>query len=260
MTKIFGILNVTPDSFSDGGENFSSEQAIHNAIQMSGEGADIIDIGAESTRPGAETLTTEEEWQRLEPVLTSLSSAPITISLDSRNPETAKKALQFRNVKILNDVTGFQNSEMLSLAAENDVSICVMHSLTVPADKQVVLTGDPVEEITHWMKEKLAHLTKHKISPQNIIFDPGIGFGKTAEQSLQLIQKIDKIVSLAHEMGAKLLVGHSRKSFLNAAFEELSQERDFETAEITKHLAAQNIDYVRVHNVKINHEAIKQIT
>ncbi len=264
--KIFGILNLTPDSFSDGGEFISTEKAVAQARKMMDRGALAIDIGAESTRPDAELITPEVEWQRLKPVLNSLSSPygstigsprkdpavkpqdDVVISIDTRNPTTARRALQYNNVKYLNDVSGFTNPEMLAIAANAGVHIIAMHSLSVPADKDITLTAPPVKTLLEWFSFKLIEFTKSGIDPEKIIFDPGIGFGKTPEQSRELIKHAPELARACHKLGCRILYGHSRKSFLGGDI----ASRDVETAEISRYLQSAGVDYIRVHNIELN--------
>jgi 2-amino-4-hydroxy-6-hydroxymethyldihydropteridine diphosphokinase/dihydropteroate synthase len=245
-TKIFGILNLTPDSFSDGGKN----PTIDDAHELITQGAFAVDIGAESTRPNAETISLDEEWNRLKPFLDSTKD--ITISLDTRNYETAKKALNYPCVKYLNDVCGFNDQRMLEHAAQSGVEIIVMHSLTVPADKNIVLQTPVIPTLKSWMRERYEALTKAGITPEKIIFDPGIGFGKTAEQSQEIIRNAADFADFAHKLGCKILYGHSRKRFLNVPMEK----RDIETAAISRYLCGANVDFIRVHNVEINQKTI----
>ena len=188
--KIFGILNITPDSFSDGGVHLDNPLAAARAMLK--EGAEYIDVGVESTRPGASKLTWYKEWQRLEPFLT-YDSKKIPLSIDTYHPETAEKALKFPQVEYINDVSGLKNDDMARIIAENQAKIIVMHSLTVPADKQVVIQGDPVKELSNWIEELSLRLKNFKIPTENVIIDIGIGFGKTAEQSIELLRHIKNI-------------------------------------------------------------------
>jgi dihydropteroate synthase len=244
--QIFGILNLTPDSFSDGGKN----PTVNDACEMITQGAYAIDIGAESTRPGAETISHEEELKRLKPFLDSATDIPL--SLDTRNFETAHWALSYKNIKYLNDVSGFNDARMIKLAADTKVNIIVMHSLTVPADKDIILKTPVIPTLKTWMKEKFQELREAKIAAEKIIFDPGLGFGKNPEQSREIVANAADLATFAHNLGCKILYGHSRKSFLQVT----PEKRDIETATISRYLCAANIDYVRVHNVEINQKAI----
>lgn len=252
--KIFGILNVTPDSFSDNIEGLSTEDIAKKGYEMMREGADYIDIGAESTRPNATPLTAQEEWARLEPVLKIAKNLPT--SIDTYRPETAEAALKFPQVEYINDVSGLKNPEMARVISENNAKLILMHSLTVPADKSVIIQGDPIIELSAWIEERFSTLKEYQIPAKNVIIDIGLGFGKTAEQSIELLKNIGVLTKLVHEKGGKTLVGHSRKSFLTHFTSKPANERDFETALITQHLYAQNVDYVRVHDVQSNKQAI----
>jgi dihydropteroate synthase len=238
MTKLVAIVNVTPDSFSDGGQNFSPDAAIAAAHRFIAEGADIIDIGAESTRPGATPLSPDEEWERLEPVLAGLRGVPF--SVDTRHADTACKALE-AGASWINDVSGFSDALMLAVAKSSDCKLVVMHSLTIPADKNIVMPdGDVVKTILAFGKARIKILKKAGIAQGHIIFDPGIGFGKTAAQSMDIIRGIKRFAAL----GVPILVGHSRKSFLS----ELG-DRDEATLAVSQYLVSQGVEYLRVHEV-----------
>lgn len=252
-TQIIGILNITPDSFSDGGQFASPKDAAKAAKAMISQGAIAVDIGAESTRPKAKPLTWQEEWERLEPVLKLTKDVPV--SIDSYHPETVERALVFPQIEYINDVSGFKNLDMCRLAAKSKKKLIVMHSLTVPADTKIVIDGDATTELENWIQSTMARLKNFQIAAKNVIFDIGIGFGKTAEQSIELIKNIENLSELTHQLGAKMLVGHSRKSFLSKFTDKNFNNRDFETAIFTSFFATQNVDYVRVHNVPLNYQA-----
>lgn len=241
--ELVGIINITPDSFSDGGESFSPQDALNNILRLVDEGVDIIDIGAESTRPNATAITQEEEWARLEPTLSRLTGFPIPISVDTRYAETAKKALAL-GVRWINDVSGFADADMVAVVRDSNCNLVVMHSLSVPADKNVILPidADPVELIISWAKTRIAELEKAGIKHERIIFDPGIGFGKNAEQSQKIIDGLAKF----RELNVPILIGHSRKSFIQVA----PGDKDDATIKISQFLAENGVDYLRVHNVK----------
>lgn len=244
-TQLVGILNVTPDSFSDGGRHFSPQQAASAITRMVAEGADIIDIGAESTRPGAAPLTPAQEWQRLEPVLALLGNYKgMRFSLDTRHAETARRSLA-SGIGWINDVSGFASPAMLDVAAEAECGLVAMHSLSVPADKNIVMAedADVVEEIIAFGRERIAALRGRGVAAGRIVFDPGIGFGKTAAQSHAILRGIERFRCL----GVKLMVGHSRKSFLGAA--EAGAGRDAATLAVSGALMRQGVEYLRVHDV-----------
>lgn len=242
MTQIVGILNVTPDSFSDGGRYLDPIQAVRQAEQLHQQGADIIDIGAESTRPGGEAITPEQEWSRLEPVLKALSGK-YTLSIDTRHPETVQKARNY-NIEYLNDVTGLSNPKMIEAVKNIDAKLIIMHSLTVPVDKSITIPEDQnvIEVINQWIEERIMTLEQQGIAPHRLIIDPGIGFGKTAAQSYQIIHEIDQLDT----KGRPLYLGYSRKSFLGAS---TTEEQDIQTQNITQTLKGKNIAYIRLHKV-----------
>lgn len=238
MTKLVGILNLTPDSFSDGGK-YEGEFAIKRLDQLIEEGADVVDIGAESTRPNATPLSAEEEWARLAPFFKNLKPEHLktTLSLDTRHAESALRALDV-GFQWINDVSGFASQAMREVVAGYDCTCVAMHSLSVPADKNVTLPEgcDVIAELRIWASQIGDWRLKNKI-----ILDPGIGFGKTAAQSWEIINRIDELKVL----GFPLLIGHSRKSFLSSS----QAGREAATLELSQKLIAKNIDYLRVHDV-----------
>ncbi len=254
MTKLMGIVNVTPDSFSDGGDAFSTENALAAIEQLIAGGADIIDIGAESTRPGATPLSPEEEWQRLDELFLFLPkfAGQALFSLDTRHAETAKKAVSY-GVHIINDVSGFSDADMVKAVRDSSCKLVVMHSLSVPADKNIVLAEDVdvVAEVLAWAQERIKTLENAGVAKHRIIFDPGIGFGKTAPQSLVLVNGIERIA----ELGVPILVGHSRKSFLAG----ISADRDEATLAVSQYLAQKKVDILRVHDVAAHKKMLGEI-
>ena len=273
MTKLVGIVNVTPDSFSDGG----AYQANEKIAELIKYGADIIDIGAESTRPNAVLLSPEEEWQRLEPVIKNIDFASYSNealgqlseatsdqvgaqpalcmnaiknpcwSFDTRHIETAQKLIASSKSQIfINDISC--NEKMYELAQEYGCKVIFTHTLSIPANPKITLPEnvDAVEELYNWAARLLE---KHP----NIIIDVGIGFGKTAQQSLSIIKNISRIKSL----GAEIMVGHSRKSFLSLFCHKPAKERDPETLVISSYLIGQKVDYLRVHDVRSHASLLK---
>mgnify|MGYP002784396321 CR=1 FL=1 len=255
-TSLVGIINVTPDSFSDGGSSVHFEEASALARKMVKEGASVIDIGAESTRPGAKTISPDEEWKRLGPALEAIRKTDLNawISVDTRNFETAQKAILL-GIDWINDVSGLENQKMIELVANNAVNVVVMHNLGIPADKNLTISENenPVQIVTEWAKNKILQLEKYGIKKERIIFDPGIGFGKTAQQSLDIVMNIASL----RQLGVRLLVGHSRKSFLNIFTEKKPEQRDYETSIFSSYLANAGVDYLRVHNISVNKNAIE---
>ena len=254
MTQLVGILNLTPDSFSDGGKYNSLEKAIEQADALMEAGADIIDVGAESTRPGAIALTAAEEWQRLEPVLVALCNQGLPVSLDSYHPENVKKTLAL-GIAWVNDVTGFSDKAMVEVVKYSTANLGLMHNLGIPANPAQTLLPqeDVVAVVLAWAKEKIQVLTGQGIDKERIIFDPGIGFGKTAAQSLELLRRIDTF----HTLGVELLVGHSRKSCFSVLTHSNAKDRDPETYAASVYLAEKGVQFLRVHEVGGNARALK---
>ena len=244
MTQLIGILNVTPDSFS--GDGALGDQALTHAVQLVRDGADMLDVGAESTRPGAAPLTPEEEWERLAPVLATLATQPLPLSLDTRHAETAQRALNL-GIRTINDVSGLRDPTMLALLAQHDGDIVVMHALTIPADPAQVLAPDvdPIAAILRWKNETTVRAIAFGIAPERLIYDPGIGFGKTPQQSLALVLAAAQL----KQSGGRWLFGHSRKSFLTLFTDEKAAARDPLTLAFSAMLARAGADYLRVHNI-----------
>jgi 2-amino-4-hydroxy-6-hydroxymethyldihydropteridine diphosphokinase/dihydropteroate synthase len=260
--QLVGILNVTPDSFSDGGNFLDPSQAINQFKQLVIDGAEIIDIGAEATNPRAIAISAKEEWRRLEPVLSGIllaaSELPILpkISIDTRHPWVAEQAL-LKGVNWINDVSGLDNPEMKALIAANTCDVVVMHHLGIPVNKNQILSlrKNPVEQVFAWAEQRLTELEKAGITRERIIFDVGIGFGKNAEQCLELLKNSAHF----HPLGTRLLIGHSRKLFLGQFTDKLFVERDIETAAFSLFLATEPVDYLRVHHVSMHARMFKVI-
>lgn len=258
--SLMGVINVTPDSFSDGGQFFNVDHAVQQALSLVYSGAEIIDIGAESTAPNAKPIGVETEWSRLSEVLRAIQAEkdrfliPPKISVDTRNPSIAAKALSM-GVDWINDVTGLESPAMQAIASQSHVDCVVMHHLTIPPSSSHVIprNQDPVKFIYEWGEKRLAELEKMGIARERLIFDPGIGFGKTPEQSLQLIKQID----VFKQLGVRVLVGPSRKSFLSLFTALGFAERDVETLAVSLYLTKQKVDYLRVHNVEMCARGVK---
>ena len=259
MTELVGILNITPDSFSDGGAFDTVESALAQAEAMIAQGVAVIDVGAESTRPGADSLTPQEEWQRLELILPEIirkaHEATIRVSLDTHHAGVAEKGLE-AGVDWINDVSGFTDPAMQKIVAQYDGPLVMMHALSIPADPAQVINNrlDPVTEVISFFQQQPEILEKEGIDSQRIILDPGIGFGKTAMQSLMLLARWQELRAL----GLPILMGHSRKSFFSLFTEKPAEERDELTLAFSSLLAMQGVDYLRVHNVASHARLLEQ--
>lgn len=260
--ELVGILNITPDSFSDGGLFTTSFSALEQAEKLIERGAKVLDIGAESTRPGATPLTWSEEWARLEKILPELIYTyknKVTLSLDTRHPETAEKAVKL-GVDWINDVSGGENPQFLSLLSslqQHHTQFVFMHNLSVPADPKIILPKeeDPILHLKSWAKKKIHSFQEKGILPHQLIFDPGIGFGKSAEQSLEILKRIEEL----SDLGVKLLVGHSRKSYLSQLTKTPPDQRDLETVVVSLELAKKGVDYLRIHHPEIHQRAFQTL-
>ena len=235
-TMVMGILNVTPDSFSDGGKYNSVEAAIAHARQMISDGADILDVGAESTRPGAKIIGVDEEIARLEKILPALKNLGVPISIDTYKPEVAEFSLKC-GAKIINDVHGLEDSRMIAVAKKFNAPVIVMHS-------EKCCDEDIIDDIKKFFRRTLA-----KFDGQ-IIFDVGIGFGKTQEENLAILQRLDEF-KVIDGREIPLMLGVSRKSFIGWATGLNLDERDEATGAICVHAIEKGVDIVRVHNVKM---------
>lgn len=249
MTQLVGILNYTPDSFSDGGRYNAVDAALAHIDQLIMDSADIIDIGAESTRPGATPLTAEEEWERLSPLFDALTPEGAIFSLDTRHAENAQRALD-KGFHWINDVSGFADDAMIEVVKPYGCKLVMMHSLTIPADKNVTLPADAdvIDVLLKWSQKQVARLEKKGIRRHHLIMDPGLGFGKTAAQSGQIIERIIELKAC----GLPLFIGHSRKSFLGEG------DRDAGTLAVSRQLISKDIEYLRVHDVAAHRALLEE--
>ena len=253
-----GIFNITPDSFSDGGELVDWAAIESRAEQAVAAGAQFLDLGAESTRPGARLLSAEQEWSRLAPALERLVDKyagqrlrPL-ISVDTYRVDIARRALE-SGADMINDVSGLTSPEMIELASANGADFVAMHSITLPADPARTLPADcdPCDALERWLDERMAVWTRAGVDLDRIIFDPGIGFGKDPLQSLRLLRGAAGF----RRSGLRCLVGHSRKSFMKSFAPVDNEARDLATAGASLKLIAQGVDILRVHNVPLNASA-----
>lgn len=258
--QLVGILNLTPDSFSDGGLFSSVEAALRKAYHLVATGAEILDLGAEATNPKAFPLDPQDEWDRLEPVLDAIKKErdymllPPKLSIDTRHAEVAEKALK-HGVDWINDTSGLEDLRMQELVAASGRDCVVMHHLGIPASNHRVLPfhHNAVDEVQRFGEERIAQLEKRGISRHKIIFDVGLGFGKVAEHSFELVKNIQRFQSL----NTRLLIGHSRKSFLSLFTDKKPAERDLETAILSLHLAREGVHYLRVHDAEASSRSFK---
>jgi len=253
---IMGVLNVTPDSFSDGGEFFAADKATQRGLQMAAEGAHIIDVGGESTHPGSQPVTVAEELRRVIPVIENLRrKVAVPISIDTSKADVARAAIE-AGASIVNDVTGGQgDDEMLPLVAETRSALIIMHMQGTPRTMQIQPRyGDVVAEISEFFRQQFTRAIGLNIDPMTIAFDPGIGFGKTVEHNLELLAQLEQL--RPHDR--VLVVGVSRKSFLSKLIgsPEISNRLAPATA-LTSLLRARGADVFRVHDVKENVYALK---
>ena len=246
-----GIVNVTPDSFSDGGR-FTDWASVEPHIEkMVAAGVHILDLGGQSTRPAAETIDAGEEWSRLAPVLEPLLEKYASdilrplVSIDTHHPEVAERALAM-GVDMINDVSGLSSEPMLRLARSSDCDWIAMHQLTLPVDRAVTLPIDsnPVAEIETWIEKRLRAWEAANLDLDRIVIDPGIGFGKDPLQSLALLRHADQL----RKYGFRTLIGHSRKSFLNG-FTSDARDRELATVGASLELCRKGVDILRVHNI-----------
>lgn len=248
-TLVMGVLNVTPDSFSDGGKALDPEQARDIAIAMETAGADIIDIGAESTRPGAPPVSVEAELARLLPVLDAISSrVSVPISVDTYKAEVAALALD-GGASIVNDISAFgYDPELGPLVASRGVPAVLMHTRGNPQDMYAhAAYDDVIADVTADLRRVADRALEYGVAPDSLIVDPGIGFAKRAEQSLEALARIDRL----SELGFPILVGPSRKSFMvTATGPLLPEERDWPTAAAVTAAILGGAHIVRVHNVE----------
>jgi dihydropteroate synthase len=253
---LFGILNVTPDSFSDGGDFLDPETAAGHAVAMLEEGAHVIDVGGESTRPGSDPVSGEEERRRVVPVIEGIISArpDAVVSVDTYRAGTAEAALE-AGTGIVNDVTALRGDpRMASVVAEAGCPVVLMHMLGEPKTMQEAPRyGDVVREVKDFLAERAEHAVAAGVRPENVALDPGIGFGKTLEHNLALLRRLDAIV----ELGFPVMVGASRKRFIGKLTgAETARDRVYGTVATTVLGYERGATLFRVHDVGANREAL----
>ena len=251
-----GVLNVTPDSFSDGGEFLAADKATERGVQMAAEGAHIIDVGGESTRPGSQSVTVDEELRRVIPVIENLRrKLDVPVSIDTSKAEVARAAIK-AGASIVNDITGGRgDDQMLPIVAETKSALIIMHMQGTPRTMQIEPRYmDVVAEISEFFRQQYACAIGLNIDPMAIAFDPGIGFGKTLQHNLELLAQLDQL--RVHDRA--LVVGVSRKSLLGRLIgsPEIS-DRLAPGLALTSLLRARGADVFRVHDVKENVYALR---
>lgn len=248
-TYIMGILNVTPDSFSDGGDFVNVENAVLHAKTMIAQGAHMIDVGGESTRPGFSEVSEEEEIRRVVPVIKRLrEETEAIISIDTTKPEVAKAAIE-NGAHIINDIWGLQKDpKMIEVAAKYQVPVIIMHNQNNTDYKE-----DMIEEIKRFLQESIKIAIAGGLKEENIILDPGVGFGKTSEQNMELMASLKEI----RDLGYPVLLGTSRKSMIGKILDVPPKDRVSGTVATTVMGIMQGMDIVRVHDVLENAQAAK---
>lgn len=251
---IMGVLNVTPDSFSDGGQFFDNELAVEHGLEMARSGAHIIDVGGESTRPGAPPVPPEEQIKRISPVVKKLAEEGIVVSIDTASAAVAQKALD-DGAQLINDVSALRaDDEMVHTVARAGVPVVLMHMLGSPSNMQKnPCYEDVVADIARFLRERIEFAVSSGIDKDQIIIDPGIGFGKTVEHNLEILRRLSEFRSL----GRPLLLGTSRKSFIGHVIEKPVEERLMGTASTLALGAAAGASIFRVHDVREASQVIK---
>lgn len=259
-TLVMGVVNVTPDSFSDGGTYLATDAAVAHGLELRDEGADVVDVGGESTRPGAHRVDEAEELRRVLPVVRELASAGVVVSVDTMRASVAEAALA-AGASIVNDVSGgLADEAMAAVVAEAEVPYVAMHWRGHSIDMASrAVYEDVVDDVARELSARLDALTDQGVDPQRVVLDPGLGFAKVAHQSWTLLAHVDELAKL----GRPLLVGASRKGFLGELLAgpsgepRAAEERDAATAAVSALLAAQGVWGVRVHDVRATADAVR---
>lgn len=250
---VMGIVNVTPDSFSDGGRHFHSDAAIAHAYQLISEGADILDIGGESTRPGALPVGVQEEADRVMPVIEGLRGINVPVSIDTCKPEVMRMAIA-SGASLVNDINALQSPGALEVVAASDAAVCLMHKQGEPGTMQNAPSyQDVVAEVKSFLYERIAAAVKTGISPERILVDPGFGFGKTMGHNLTLLQRLGEFAGL----GVPVLAGLSRKSMLGALTGQDAEHRMPASVAAALLAVQRGANIVRVHDVRATVDALK---
>lgn len=250
---LMGIVNVTPDSFSDGGRFFETGAAVAHAMGLVRAGADLLDIGGESTRPYSEPVSEEEELRRVLPVVEKMArQVDIPLSIDTSKPRVAREALA-AGAEIVNDVTGVADPKMIEAISKAKAAVCVMHMLGSPRTMQdTPAYGDVVADVVEYLRGRRDALVASGIEQDRIALDPGIGFGKTAEHNLALLRSADRL----HELGRPVLIGHSRKRFIGEVLGDSEADREAGTIGVAMALAQRGTHILRIHDVSPVQQAL----
>ena len=254
VPRVMGIVNVTPDSFSDGGQFLNSPAALAHCETLLREGADILDIGAESSRPGADAVSWQDEWQRVQPVLAGALTLGCPVSLDTTKAELMQRALDM-GVDIINDINALRASGALaSVAAHDRCGMCLMHMQGQPQGMQTAPKyADVLAEVSDFLTVRVQALTSKGVAGNRIVLDPGIGFGKTAAHNLELLRRQDELLVL----GLPLLIGWSRKSTLGVLTGKPTQDRMIASVATALAAVQKGASVVRVHDVAATVDALK---
>jgi len=256
VPRVMGIVNVTPDSFSDGGKYASTESAVAHALQLIAEGADILDIGGESTRPGAAPVSLQDELRRVIPVIEALSAVTtVPLSIDTYKPEVMRAAIR-AGADIVNDIRALQEGNAMEMVANSNVGVCLMHMQGTPQTMQVNPTyTDVVAEVKQFLVDRADAALAHGIAKERILLDPGFGFGKSTAHNIALVQQLDSLAA----MGFPLLVGLSRKSVLGKIAGGDEAQRLHAGLAASVICAMKGAKIVRVHDVKATVDALKVV-
>lgn len=254
VPRIMGIVNVTPDSFSDGGKFFSADAALQHALKLVEDGADILDIGGESTRPGSEAVPLQQEIDRISPVIEAIrAEIDVPISIDTMKAEVMRAAVN-AGAGLINDVNALRSENALQTAAELDVPVCLMHMQGTPQTMQSEPHyDDVVTEVEHFLLERVEECEKAGIKAEKIMLDPGFGFGKRARHNLRLMKHLSRLTALPYPV----LVGVSRKSIIGDMLKVSVDERLAGSLSLASIAVWQGAKLIRTHDVKETAQAVK---
>ena len=256
QTRVMGVLNVTPDSFSDGGRYFDPDAALRHGLDLVDAGADLVDVGGESTRPGSDPVSAEEEWRRVGPVIRGLvEKVQVPLSIDTMKPDIATKAID-AGASIVNDVSGMRDPSMARLVAKSHVGVVAMHMLGNPKTMQEhPAYADVVGEVRSFLTERIRVLTGAGVASEAIAVDPGVGFGKTLDHNLSLLRHLDQIVALGHPV----VIGVSRKSFIERLGGGEPSERLSGSIAAATFAVVKGARVVRAHDVRETVRAMRVV-